>query len=328
MDELNILPEGSTRRFKGSASVAVLVHNDEPEFLMEALESKDADKWELAVIDELNSLEMNGTFGEVVDLPEGRKAIDTKWVFKVKKDAYGQVEKFKARLVARGFTQQQGLDYDEIYAPVVRHATLRIFIVLSQYWKFRITQLDIVTAYLNSKLDKEIYVKIPEGFNKYLKRGETSKRYVKLEKGLYGLKQAGRLWNEHCKKSLASLGFKQSIHDAGLYMKGSGEDLVLLVMYVDDILIATGKEYLGKEVEKGLENIYKLKLMGEVKSVLGTAIEYDLVSGRMVLHQESRLEEIGIDYHQDESKMQAVPILEGSKIMEVDKSVSTNEEFR
>jgi hypothetical protein len=125
-------------------------------------------------------------------LPSCRKAVGYKWVFKVKKHQDDTLDKFKARLVAKGFTQREGIDYDEVFAPVVGIFGLRILLSLAAKEEMQIPTFDVSSSYLYSKLDKEVYLKIPEGYEGTYNPGDV----LPLLKGLYGLKQSGKLWNE------------------------------------------------------------------------------------------------------------------------------------
>ncbi|CAI7794228.1 unnamed protein product [Closterium sp. NIES-53] len=159
----------------------------EPTTLKEALESSDAEKWKKAMESELKSVEENGKW-ELVELPEGRKAITSKWLFKIKSDADGKIESYKSRLVAKGYQQKEKLDYKELFAPVVKPTTLRTLLAGAANKGWVVKQMDVTTAFLNDFLHKEIFMVQPEGFD------DGSGRVWKLKKALYGLKQAPRRW--------------------------------------------------------------------------------------------------------------------------------------
>lgn len=157
----------------------------EPKTFNQAMKSEHAKEWYDAMQEELNSIEKNETW-ELTDLPEDRKAVVSKWVFKLKMGEKGNIERFKARLVAQGFSQKFGVDYDEVFAPVIRNATFRLLMSTAGVRKYMVKHYDIKTAFLNGHLTEEIYMKQPPGFFK----GEQ-KVYC-LKKSLYGLKQAKR----------------------------------------------------------------------------------------------------------------------------------------
>ena len=159
-----------------------MTHTNDPLTYAEAMSSIDSALWEEAMVSELDSLKANNTW-DLVDLPEGKKPISCKWVFKTKRDASGKVEKHKARVVAKGFTQVEGVDYKETFAPVVRYTSIRLLIAIAAKLKLRMQQMDAVTAFLNGELT-DIYMHQPIGL------ADGTKRVCKLKKALYGLKQS------------------------------------------------------------------------------------------------------------------------------------------
>lgn len=271
VSEDNILPEGS-RRAQADAVESKRTTLYEPVTYQEAVSCPDKARWIEAMNDELNSLKENNTWGNPVDLPFDRKAISSKWVFKIKVNALGKIEKYKARLVARGYTQIEGVDYTETFAPVARTDMLRILLADSLQKGFRITQMDVVTAYLYSNLNREIYMSQPEGF-----QSDNRHQVLLLKKGLYGLKQPAKLWNDCIKKSFINMGFQQCRHDPGLYVYNKDG---VLAYALDDILLSTDSETLRKTIETSLSKEYKTKMSGEVKSVLGSHVQHD--SGRRI----------------------------------------------
>ncbi|CAI7822247.1 unnamed protein product [Closterium sp. NIES-54] len=153
----------------------------EPATLKEALESSDAEEWKKEMESELKSIEENGTW-ELVELPEGRKAITSK------SDADGKIERYKSRLVAKGYQQKEKVDYKELFAPVVKPTTLRTLLAGAAIKGWVVKQMDVTTAFLNGVLEEEIFMAQPEGFD------DGSGRVLRLKKALYGLKQAPRQW--------------------------------------------------------------------------------------------------------------------------------------
>ncbi|CAI5963826.1 unnamed protein product [Closterium sp. NIES-65] len=212
----------------------------EPATLKEALESSDAEEWKKAMESELKSIEENDTF-ELVELPEGRTAITSKWLFKIKSDADGKIERYKSRLVAKGYQQKEKVDFKELFAPVVKTTTLRTLFAGAAIKGWVVKQMDIVTTFLNGILEEEIFMAQPEGFD------DGSGRVWKLKKALYGLKQAPRQWYMKLRKVLEGIGFTPSTADHSLFMLGEGEHRSFMVVYVDDILIFSPSSDLVKE---------------------------------------------------------------------------------
>ena len=158
---------------------------------------------------EIQSLKDNETW-ELRDLPPGKKAIPCKWVYKVKHNADGSIERYKARLVIKGFSQKKGVDYDQTFSPVVRNATIRTLLSAAASEKMHLMQFDVSTAFLYGELDEEIYMEQPEGF--------SDNSVCKLKRSLYGLKQAPRCWNRRFAMFLQKLGFRQCDADPCLFI--------------------------------------------------------------------------------------------------------------
>ncbi|CAI7757252.1 unnamed protein product [Closterium sp. NIES-54] len=219
----------------------------EPATLKEALEISDAEEWKKAMDSELKSIEENGTW-ELVELPEGRKAITSKWLFKIKSDADGNIECYKSRLVAKGYQQNKKVDYKELFALVVKPTTLRTLLAGAAIKGWVVKQMDVTTAFLNGILEEEILMSQPEGFD------DGSGRVWKLKTALYGLKQAHRQWYLKLREVLEEIGFTPSSADHSLFMLGEGEQRSFMVVYVDDILIFSPSSDLVKEVMLKLQD--------------------------------------------------------------------------
>ncbi|CAI7875765.1 unnamed protein product [Closterium sp. NIES-54] len=184
------------------AGAAMMVGDDDETTLKEALESSDAEEWKKAMESELKSIEENGTW-ELVELSEGRNAITSKWLFKIKSDADGKIERYKSKLVAKGY-QQKEVDYKELFAPVVKPTTLRTLLAGAAIKGWVVKQMDVTTAFLNGVLEEEIFMVQPEGFD------DGSGRVLKLKKALYGLTQAPRQWYLKLRGVLEEIGFTPS----------------------------------------------------------------------------------------------------------------------
>ena len=165
----------------------LVIDSGEPTCYQEALQLEDSEKWELAMQSEYDSILANKTW-DLVELPEGRKALPCKWVYKKKFTSDDLTPKYKARLVAKGFKQQQGIDFEEVFSPVVKMTTLRTVLGLVPIEDMELVQMDVKTTFLHVDLDKDVYLKQPEGFAVE----EQSHLVCKLKKALYGLKQGSR----------------------------------------------------------------------------------------------------------------------------------------
>jgi hypothetical protein len=185
----------------------------------------------------MDAVETNRT-RELVDLPHGPRAITLKWVFKLKRDEADAIVKHKAHLVARGFLQQEGIDFDDAFAPVARMESVRLLLALVAQESWHVHHMDVKSAFLNSNLKQEVYVHQPPGFAILGKEGKV----LRLHKALYGLRQAPRAWNAKLDSTLKRIGFMPSPHEAAIYRRGNGENALLVGVYVDDMVIIGAKD--------------------------------------------------------------------------------------
>ncbi|CAB4027047.1 Hypothetical predicted protein [Paramuricea clavata] len=206
-------------------AVLYVAEIEEPETLKDALDSEHATQWKAAADAEYQSLLENETW-ELVELPAGRKSISFKWVFKVKYDETKKVERFKGRLVAKGFLQKYGIDYDETFSQVVRFSSIRALLAFGVSRRMLIHQMDVVTAFLNGTLDEEIYMQQPEGYVEPGKEGLV----CRLKKSLYGLKQSPRCWNNVFKEFMLSLGFVQSVANPCIFIRVLKDKLTIILL--------------------------------------------------------------------------------------------------
>jgi len=244
----------------------------EPASYKQALRSPHAKEWETAIKNEYDSLVARSTW-KLVPRPAGRKLVDSKWVFKLKRDADGQIARFKARLVARGFTQEHGVDYHETFAPTVRVISIRMVLALAAFHDWEVEQLDVVTAFLEADIEEEIYMRQPEGFRHIDVNG--GELVCLLKKSLYGLKQAPRNWNKTITAWLEEYGFSQSKVDPGIYVFSKASDLYVLALYVDDSIIAGSQGSFIAEFKKAFGSRFNVQDLGPVSWLLGMTVERD-----------------------------------------------------
>ena len=249
-------------------TVLVATANADPLTYQQAIHSLDSFRWIEAIQNEINSLSANNTW-EVTDIPPDRKLISSRWVFKKKYLPSGLIDKYKARLVARGFTQKEGVDYEETFSPTLRYESLRLLLSLAAIYGLRLWLLDVITAYLNGDLDKEIYMSIPEGIPK---TEQNRGKCLRLLKGLYGLKQSGRIWAEKFRKCLYKFGFTAIQSDQCIFIKHFGGNVCLVALYVDDIIIATKSVRAYKAVKEHLTSAFKITDGGPLKAILGIRV--------------------------------------------------------
>ena len=238
----------------------------EPATFKQAMSSPEAQYWEEAINNEVESILQNHTW-ELVDLPPGCKPLGHKWIFKRKRKLDGTIEKYKARLVVKGFRQTEGVDYFDTYAPVSRKTSIRIVIALAALFDLEIHQMDVKTAFLNGELEEEIYMEQPEGF---VVPGKAHK-VCKLVKSLYGLKQAPKQWHEKFDRVMLSNGFRINECDKCVYVKGNEKDYVVVCLYVDDMIIIGSIDNINS-TKKMLSQKFEMKDLGVADVILGMKI--------------------------------------------------------
>jgi hypothetical protein len=227
----------------------------------------------------------------VVDKPANINLISTKWVFKIKRLPNGQIDKYKARLCARGFTQEYGIDYFETFAPVVRMESLRILLALAAAEDWEIHQMDVVSAYLLGELEEDAYLEVPHGLD--VPQGKV----LKAVKGLPGLKQSGRTWNRKITTFFEEHGLQSLPADHSVFV--NKERTLIVALYVDDLLLfaQTVKEI--QPLKQALSAAFEMKDLGEAKFVLGISITRSRAARTLVIDQEhyirDMLEEHGLD---------------------------------
>ena len=281
----------------------------EPQSVEAALSTPEKAKWLEAMEKEMNSLEKNNVW-ELVELPSGRKHVGSKWVFKVKTDEDGNVERFKARLVAQGFTQKFGTDYDETFCPVVRQESIRTLIALSVQHGLQLHQVDITTAFLNGDLEEEVFMSQPEGFV------DKDKEHLvcKLKKSLYGLKQSPRCWNSALDKYLKEIGFIQAESDPCIYRASSGKPFFLGV-YVDDIVMASESCARLEEVKSSLAKKFDIKDLGRLHHFLGMKVIQDEATGNVWVGQQTYTNDLLQKFGMEAAKPVATPVDTSTKLV-------------
>lgn len=252
--------------------------------------------------DEYKSLIENGTW-TLCEIPKGRKPIKNKWLFKTKRDVNGKIDRYKARLVVKGCSQKAGIDYQEIFSPVVRYQTIRYLMALSAQKDLKINQMDAVTAFLQGELnDEELYMDQPEGFI------QEQNLVCKLNKALYGLKQSSRVWNLKLDKALKTYGFTQSQLDPCMYHILKEDKILIVTIYVDDFLIFYNDESMLKNLKVFLTSNFKMKDLGDAEYCLGIKITRDFKNGIVRLDQETYTRKILEKFNMLDCKSVTTPL--------------------
>lgn len=262
------------QQYTANIAIAGRLEDNIPKTLEEALAGPDREKWLEAIRSELRSLLRNHTW-DLVKRQNDQEVVDSKWLFKIKDDG-----RFKARLVARGFTQTYGLDYFETYAPVARFASIRLLFALAARFGLRIQQMDVDTAFLYGNLDEEIFMEQPPGF---VEEGLV----CRLRRSLYGLKQAPRVWYQVIDEFFRSIGLERSAADPAVYIEGSraeGEFPLIVAIYVDDLIIVHKDLKKIDKVKEALNSRFNMKDLGEVKNLLGMEVHH-LKDGSIFINQ-------------------------------------------
>ncbi|CAL1360545.1 unnamed protein product [Linum trigynum] len=280
-----------------------LTDGGEPESFTEAMNDEDKQRWIEAMQDEMDSLYDNNTF-ELVKLPKGKRALKNKWVFKIKHDEHNRQPRFKARLVVKGFSQRKGIDFDEIFSPVVKMTSIRTVLGLAASLNLEVEQMDVKTAFLHGDLEEEIYMEQPEGFKK-----EKNEDYVcRLRKSLYGLKQAPRQWYKKFESVMGEQGYMKTTSDHCVFVKKFPDgDFIILLLYVDDMLIAGQNVSKINDLKKELSKSFAMKDLGPAKQILGVRIVRDRGAKKIWLSQEKYIEKVLQRFNMDNAKAVSCP---------------------
>ncbi|UYV68712.1 hypothetical protein LAZ67_6000522 [Cordylochernes scorpioides] len=279
------------------------------------------EKWLQAMNEELNSLEKNNVW-ELTPLPKDKKIIGCKWTYKQKLNSKGEIERYKARLVAKGFNQKFGRDYEETFAPIVKHSTIRAFLAASVYKGMKVNHLDVKTAFLHGDLDKELYMELPEGLHT-----KQTNKVCRLKKAIYGLKQAGRSWNTKIASTLIKNNFKQSIVDPCLFTKNEENHSIYLILYVDDMLLASDSEIIIQNTVKTLEKEFEIKNLGDPTQFIGIEISRNR-EGEFLLSQKNKIQELVERYNLQEAKPTFTPMESGYSGISDEKLLPNNVQYQ
>jgi len=280
----------------------------DPTTFEEAMRSPHSSKWLEAMEDEIKSMSTNKVW-KLEEIPKGAKTVGCKWVYKIKRDSQGNIDRFKARLVAKGFTQREGIDYNETFSPVSSKDSFRIIMALVAHYDLELHQMDVKTAFLNGDLYENVYMAQPKGF---VTQGKESLG-CRLVKSIYGLKQASRQWYLKFDETIRKFGFKENEEDTCIYTKFKNGKFIFLILYVDDILLASSDVQILRETKNFLSSNFDMKDLGEASYVLGIEIHRDRKKGVLGLSQKTYIEKILKKYSMHASKASPAPIIKGDK---------------
>jgi hypothetical protein len=253
----------------------------EPKTLHQAKNDTSWLEWERAMLEEVNSLHQNKTW-ELVDPPKDRRILSGKWVFKLKRGPHGEVIRYKCRWVVRGFTQEEGIDYDETFASVVKPMSYKALFAIAAALDLEIEQMDVKTAFLYGHVDHEIYVEQPHHLT------DGTSKVCKLRKALYGLKQAPRIWYQTLTNFLRNLGFEPISADLGIFVRST----MYIAVYVDDLLIVGPSIAEIKKIKRSLRNRFQMTDLGPCSYYLGMSVQRDRQNRMLYLSQEAYIDKV------------------------------------
>lgn len=248
-------------------------------------------------------------------MPEGKKAVRCKWVFRKKRGPDGQLIRYKARLVAKGYTQEYGIDYKETYSPVVRYSTIRTLMAMAVNLGLHIDHMDVKTAFLNGELQETVYMEQPRGY----KVNGKENHVFKLNKALYGLKQASKAWYDKIDSALTDLHFRKTLSEPCVYIKSdNAEDITILALYVDDILIISKDTPEKKRLKMGLMRKFEMKDLGRATHVLGMRVNQEQT--KITLDQKSYIQKVLEQFNMTDCKPVSTPLECGMKLEKGDQN--------
>jgi hypothetical protein len=201
----------------------------EPTWFEESIQKKE---WEDSMTKEYQFFVKNDVW-EIVPRPKRKDVVSSKWLYMIKHVADGSIEKYKSMLVARGFSQKEGIDYEDMFSHVAKYTSIRTIIALAAKMKWKLHQMDVKTTFVNGVIEEEVYIEQPQGFEV----GDIKTHVCRLKKALYGLKQAPRAWYGRIDSSLTRLGFTKSKADSNLYFKVMNDEAVIFLLYMGNIFL-------------------------------------------------------------------------------------------
>jgi hypothetical protein len=268
-----------------------------------ALKAPDSEKWLEAINSELLSISKNDVWN-IMDKPKDANIVSTRWVFVKKLDENGQILKYKARLVAHGFEQVFGVDYNETFAPVVRVTSIHLILSLAIRLKMKVHQMDVKTAFLNGEIKENVYIEVPDSVN-----GDRKNQCCKLNHSLYGLKQSPLSWNIILDQFLTKQNLSQASSDYGVYFKKIGNVHLFITTYIDDLVIASEDILIINSFKQKMTETFEMTDLGELKYILGIHVEQSL--NFIKIHQRNYIRELVTKFKLEDSRVFNTPMETG-----------------
>jgi len=309
--------KGSWQPYANKAAAAAQV----PSSYGEAMASPDRDRWVAAMDEEQESLAAHNTW-TLERTPKGVKPIGTRWVYQLKEQE-GAEPRYKARLVAQGLTQKEGVDYEEVFAPVNKHCTMRALLAKVAAEDLELEQIDVKTAFLNGELSEDVWVKQPEGYEQ-----GGNEFSCHLNKALYGLKQAPRAWHAKLNTVLQQLGLTTSLADPGLYYKHTAAGSTYMAVWVDDIMLATTSKALMQESKQGVLSVFEARDLGEARNFVGLEIRRNRAARTLSISQTKMTADVVSRYGQESARNRDVPMAQGVQLRKEGEPLSEDCPYR
>ena len=320
-EEQHDIPTSPSFWHASANAVEAAMDLSEPSTFQEAVNGPDQVHWRKAIGAELDSMKLRGVF-RAAKLPNGQSAIGTKWVFKIKRKADGSIEKYKTRLVAKGFRQKYGIDYTETFSPVVIYVTLRMVIAIAKHFGWPLDQLDVVTAFLYGVMKEKVFCAVPEGV-----KMDGDFDCLELIKAIYGLKQASRVWNETFDEFIRSIGFQVSGFDPCLYIMTSEGHCLFVLVYVDDVLVTGSSLEMIARTKNDLKTRFEMTDSGKCAFVLGIEL-LDGEDGSVTMCQRRYVDDVLKRFGMDECKAVASPVDVSSRLVSSNSASKIDVPFR
>jgi hypothetical protein len=234
-----------------------------------------------------------------MDAPKGANVVSNKWIFKVKRLPNGQIDRYNARLVARGFSQRHGIDYNETFAPVVRIESLRILLAVAAAEDLEVHQMDVVTAYLAGELEEEIYMAVPQGLT------GIDGKVCRLKKGLYGLKQSARVWNRRIASELKQAGLSVFPEDQSIWVDQARN--LILTLYVDDIVLFAREAQVIRRIKAFLADRFYMKDLGPIHTVLCIRVQREMAQRILRIDQIYYIQDMLKEFQHEDYRTVSTP---------------------
>ena len=287
--------------------VFLATDGDDPRTVKQAMRSPAAMQWKDAMESEYKALMKHETW-KLVDLPDGANLVGCKWVYKTKRTASGEIDRYKSRLVAQGYSQEKGIDFDEVFAPVAKYKSIRTVLAIANQLDLDIHQMDVKSAFLYGDLTEDIYMRQPEGFVDK----DNPDKVCKLRKTLYGLKQSARRWNKKIDQYLKSSNYKQSTADPCIYYRMevvNGKNIIMIiVVYVDDTILLSNDTKTIIAEKKGLSERFEMDDRGELHFILGMEVKRDRKMKKLTICQKEYLKNVLARFGMQDCKQVSTPM--------------------